>query len=62
MATTTELDSPQNNIYSPGFVSMHSAGGEESVLPDGEKEWIPNKSHWAKHEGSQAPPDVSPLT
>jgi len=59
---TTELDSPENNIYSPGFVSMHPAGGEETVLADGEKEWIPKKSHWAKPEGSQIPPDISPLT
>ena len=28
---TTELNSPENNIYSPGYVSMHPAGGIESI-------------------------------
>ena len=52
---TTELDSPEDNVYSPGFVSMHPAGGIESTSLDGHKEWIPNKSSWAKPEGTQAP-------
>ena len=59
---TNELDSPSENVYSPGFVSMHPAGGEETVSSDGIKEWIPDKSAWAKPEGTQEPPDVSPLT
>ena len=59
---TTELDSPENNIYSPGFVSMHPAGGDEAILIDSEKEWIPKKTHWPKPEGTQPPPEVNPLT
>ena len=44
---TTELDSPEDNVYSPGFVSMHPAGGIESTSIDGQKEWVPNKSSWS---------------
>ena len=50
-----------DGVYSPGFVSLHPAGGEEEENEFGGVTWIPNKDRWAKPEGSQEPPSFDPL-
>ncbi|XP_066914213.1 uncharacterized protein [Clytia hemisphaerica] len=50
-----------DTIFSPGFVSMHPAGGFQENGQDGSKVWIPNKEKWAKPEGTQEPPEINPL-
>ena len=59
---TTELDNKEQNLYSPGFVSMHPAGGSEQYSVTGERQWLPDKSMWAAPEGTQVPPEVNPLS
>ena len=48
---------------SPGFVSMHPAGGRASVpAGDGTRQWVPRKELWAPPEGTAPKPLPSPLT
>ena len=56
---TTEMDA--NGTYSPQFVSLHPAGGQEVVDHTGSRTWLPNKDKWAAPEGTQPPPDHNPL-
>ena len=51
-----------DNLYSPNFVSMHPAGGEEETDDAGNRLWVPNKSEWPKPDGSYEPPDYNPLS
>ena len=56
---TTELDTQE--LFSPGFVSMHPAGG--TLVNDNScNQWVPNKEQWAKSEGSQTAPAEDPLS
>ncbi|XP_066913356.1 uncharacterized protein [Clytia hemisphaerica] len=48
-------------IFSPGFVSMHPAGGSQVTAEDESQVWIPNKEKWPKPEGTQDPPKIDPL-
>lgn len=45
-----------DDVFSPKFISLHPAGGIEETV-NGEKKWLPNKSLWAKPEGSALPVD-----
>ena len=51
-----------DNLFSPNFVSMHPAGGEEETDDAGNRLWVPNKSEWPKPDGSYEPPDYNPLS
>ena len=50
-----------NQIFSPGFVSLHPAGGKE--VRDGQHDisWAPNKEKWSLSDGCQQPPNFNPL-
>ena len=51
----------ENKLYSPIFTSMHPAGGHEVTDEYGDRIWIPDKTKWAKPDGTQDPPDYNPL-
>ena len=49
---TEELNDKDNGAFSPGFVSMHPAGGKVNLDENGEKIWTADKSKWPAQEGS----------
>ena len=50
----------ENNVFSPGFVSMHPAGGSVNNK-DGTLSWKPHLQKWAPPEGTAEIPDYNPL-
>ena len=59
---TNELDDESSGMFSPGFVSMHPAGGEEISDENKNKMWIPDKTKWSPPEGTQDAPSKNPLS
>ena len=59
---TADRDEPSEGIFSPGFSSMHPAGGQAVSMTGDDLTWVPNKDMWCAPEGTQPPPETNPLT
>ena len=59
---TNELDDESSGIFSPEFVSMHPAGGEEISDENKNKRWIPDKTKLSPPGGTQDAPSKNPLS
>ncbi|XP_066920336.1 uncharacterized protein [Clytia hemisphaerica] len=56
---TNEMN--DTGVFSPGFVSLHPAGGEVQHNDDQTPQWVPNKQNWPLPEGSLTDVDANVL-